>query len=149
MGGVLVIVPCGLSKVWDKNPQAGPTATSLTYTGPPFRLNKQYAERYGDSWVILSAKYGFIPPDFIIPGPYDVTFKRKSTNPVALEVLTEQVPRMGLNGFEVVIGLDGKEYRSVIEHAFGSSGAELRFPFAGLDIMKMMRATKIALSQAE
>lgn len=149
MGGVLVIVPCGLSKVWGKNPQAGPTAASLAYTGPPFRLNKQYAERYGDRWVILSAKYGFIPPDFIIPGPYDVTFKRKSTNPIALEVLTEQVRRMGLNGFEMVIGLGGKEYRSVIEQAFGSSGPELRFPFAGLDIMKMMRATKSALSQAK
>jgi hypothetical protein len=146
MGGVLVIVPCGLSKVWGKNPQAGPTAASLAYTGPPFRLNKQYAERYGDRWVILSAKYGFIPPDFIVPGPYNVTFKRKSTNPVALEVLTEQVRGMGLNGFEVVIGLGGKEYRSVIEQAFTSSGAKLRFPFAGLDIMKMMQATKIALS---
>lgn len=44
MGGVLVIVPCGLSKVWGKNPQAGPTVASLAYTGPPFRLNKQYAE---------------------------------------------------------------------------------------------------------
>lgn len=148
MGGVLVIVPCGLSKVWDKNPQAGPVAASLAYTGPPFRLNKQYAERYGDRWVILSAKYGFIPPDFIIPEPYDVTFKRKSTNPVALAVLTELVRGMGLDGFEVVIGLGGKEYRSVIEQAFRSSGVELRFPFAGLDIMKMMRATKVALSQA-
>lgn len=75
-----------------------------------------------------------------------MTFKRKATNPVALEVLTEQVRSMGLSGFEVVIGLGGKEYRSVIEQAFASSGAELRFPFAGLDIMKMMRVTKMALS---
>jgi hypothetical protein len=139
MGGVLVIVPCGLSKVWDKNPQAGPVAASLAYTGPPFRLNKQYAERYGDRWVILSAKYGFIPPDFIIPGPYDVTFKRKSTNPVTLAVLTEQVRAMGLNDFEVVIGLGGKEYRSMIEQAFCLSGPELRFPFAGLDIIDLLQ----------
>jgi len=149
MGRVLIIVPCGLSKVWDKKPQAGPVAASLAYTGPPFRLNKRYAERYGDRWVILSAKYGFIPPDFIIPGPYDVTFKRKSTNPVALAILTEQVCGMGLNGFEVVIGLGGKEYRSVIEQAFDSSSVELRFPFAGLNIMKMMRAIKLALSRTE
>ncbi|HEX7317065.1 MAG TPA: hypothetical protein VF297_24415 [Pyrinomonadaceae bacterium] len=149
MGGVLVIVPCGLSKVWGKNPQAGPTAASLAYTGPPFRLNKRYAERYGNRWVILSAKYGFIPPDFIIPGPYNVTFNRKSTNPVTLAVLTEQVRGMGLDDFEVVIGLGGKEYRSVIEQTFGSSGVELRFPFAGLNIMKMMRATKVSVSQAE
>jgi hypothetical protein len=149
MGGVLVIVPCGLRKVWDKNPNAGPTAASLAYTGPPFRLNKQYAERYGDGWVILSAKYGFIPPDFVIPGPYDITFKRKSTDPVSVGILTKQVRRMGLDGFEVVIGLGGKEYRSAIEQAFGSSISVLKFPFAGLDIMNMMRATKAAISEVK
>lgn len=146
MAGVLVIVPCGLSKVWDRNPQAGPTIAGLAYTGPPFRLNKRYAERFGDGWVILSAKYGFIHPYFVIPGPYDVTFKRKSTTPVEVAVLIEQVRRMGLDRFEVVVGLGGKEYRSMIEQAFGSSGPVLKFPFAGLDIMRMMRATKAAVS---
>lgn len=64
-------------------------------------------------------------------------------------VLTEQIRRMGLDGFEVVIGLGGKEYRSAIEQAFSSSSSVLKFPFAGLDIMKMMRATKTALSEVK
>jgi hypothetical protein len=35
-----------------------------------FNLKKQDAERFADHWVILSAKYGFIDPDFSIPGSY-------------------------------------------------------------------------------
>lgn len=145
MKRTLVIVPCGLSKIWDRKPQAGPTIASLAYTGPPFRLNKQYAERFGDTWVILSAKYGFIPPSFVLPGPYDVTFKRKSTGPVSVDTLKEQILLMKLDGFEVVIGLGGKEYRSMIEQAFNSTNSILRFPFAGLNILQIMHKTKSAL----
>jgi hypothetical protein len=42
----------------------------------PFRLNHQYAERFGDVWVVLSADYGLIPPDLSIPDLYGVSFKR-------------------------------------------------------------------------
>jgi hypothetical protein len=37
----------------------------------------------------------------------------------------------------------------MIEQAFGSSGPVQMFPFAGLDIMKMMRATRAAVSEVE
>jgi hypothetical protein len=36
----------------------------------------QYAERFGDGWMALSAKYGFIAPDFIIAELFEVPFKR-------------------------------------------------------------------------
>src|SRR4051794_17641224 len=70
----LIIVPCGRSKVWDRSPDLGPTAAQDAYVGGPFKLNRAYAERFGQRWVILSAKYGFIDPAFVIPGPYDTTF---------------------------------------------------------------------------
>jgi hypothetical protein len=141
---VLVIAPCGLSKIWDKNPNAGVTPAKDSYTGSPFKVNRQYAERFGTKWIILSAKYGFILPDFEIPGPYEVTFKRKASNPVSREELRKQVKDQGLDQFPIVIGLGGKEYRLAIADAFQGLSVELNFPFAGLPIGKAMQATKRA-----
>ena len=58
--GTLVIVPCGKSKIWDRDPDAGPTAARAAYVGSPFKVNREYAETFGEAWVILSAKYGFL-----------------------------------------------------------------------------------------
>jgi hypothetical protein len=79
MGEMLVIIPCGQSKVWDDQPERGPVKARDAYTGPPFKVNRDYAEAFASRWVILSAKYGFISPDFLIPGPYNVTFKKHAT----------------------------------------------------------------------
>jgi hypothetical protein len=83
----LVIVPCGRSKVWDREPNRGPAAAADAYTGTPFRLNLQYAERFGDAWVVLSGKYGFIAPNFMITEPYEVSFKYPATSPIAIDRL--------------------------------------------------------------
>jgi hypothetical protein len=141
---LLVIVPCGIAKIWDKYPDAGPTAAAQAYIGPPFVVNRAYAERAGGDWVVLSAKYGFLRPTDIVPGPYNTTFKRKSTNPIAFAALQEQVPRMGLDRYAEVVGLGGKEYREAVAAAFEGTPVSLRFPFAGLPIGKAMGATKRA-----
>jgi hypothetical protein len=141
---LLVIVPCGLLKIWDKYPDAGPTAAAKAYIGPPFVVNRAYAERSGGDWVVLSAKYGFVRPTDIIPGPYNTTFKRKSSNPIGIAALREQIPAMGLDRYTDVIGLGGKEYREAIEAAFHRTLVSLTFPFAGMPIGKAMGATKRA-----
>src|SRR5579862_697289 len=139
---LLVIVPCGRSKIWSKNPDAGPTPAADAYTGAPFTVNRQYAEASGGDWVILSAKYGFLRPTDVIPGPYEVTFKVSSTRPIAVEALRAQVQQMGLDRYARVIGLGGMEYLSTIERAFSGTRVTLGFPFSGLPIGKAMRATK-------
>lgn len=141
----LVIVPCGRSKVWSTDSSFGSVNAADAYTGTPFNLNRQYAERFGDGWVILSAKYGFIPPNFVIPGPYEVTFNRKSTNPIAHEQLRQQVRDQRLHRYSIVVGLGGKAYREAITAAFNDSGVRIVFPFAGLPIGRMLQATKRAL----
>ena len=143
----LVIVPCGRSKIWDKHPTAGPTVAKDGYTGIPFKLNRKYAETFGDTWVILSAKYGFITPDFVLLGPYEVTFKRKSSAPVSTDVLQLQVVDQRLSDFQIIIGLGGKEYCSAIESAFQQTTVEVQFPFAGLPIGKSMQAIKHAIQK--
>ncbi len=140
----LIVVPCGKGKVWDKQPHHGPAPAIEAYTGSMFRLNRQYAELFGDAWVILSAKYGFVAPDFIIPEMYNVTFRLPATNPIAADELRQQAHEQGLDGYSNVIGLGGKSYRTAITQAFAGADVHLQFPFAGLPIGKLMQATKAA-----
>ncbi len=146
MDRTLVIVPCGQGKIWDAEPGRGPTAARDAYTGSPFKVHRAYAERFADRWVILSAKYGFIDPEWPIPENYNVTFKRLSTGPVDGASLQQQVRDLQLDQFPVVIGLGGKEYRQMIDNAFGTA-TQVRFPFAGLPIGKGMQAVKQAIAR--
>jgi hypothetical protein len=139
----LVIVPCGRQKIWATRPGAGPVAARDAYTGPPFRLNRQYAERFGDCWVILSAKYGFIDPLFLVPGPYEVTFKSLATQPISPAVLREQA--RALAHASTIIGLGGQDYRAALQDAFSETGVTLVFPFAGLALGYSLQATKRAI----
>lgn len=145
--GLLVVVPCGHLKVWHREPNSGPAAARNAYIGTPFKFNREYAERFGERWVILSAKYGFVTPDCLIPGPYDVTFKRKSSGQIALETLVRQVIDLGLDGFKTVVSLGGSEYRAVVQRAFSHSPANITAPFMGLPIGRMMRAVKLAIRE--
>jgi hypothetical protein len=52
---------------------------SGAYTSTPVRLNRQYAERFGDTWVVLSAKYGLIAPNFSTSEAYEVSFKCRAS----------------------------------------------------------------------
>ncbi len=146
---ILVVVPCGKAKVWDKQPNRGPVPAWEAYTGPPYVLNRAYAERFGDACVVLSAKYGIVPPEFEIPGPYEVSFKHPSTQPVTVTRLREQIRARDLGRFELVVGLGGKEYRHAVVAAFAPWPVRLAFPFVGLPIGKAMQATKRAVLTGE
>jgi hypothetical protein len=149
MLGTLVVAPCGRQKIWDLNPNQGPTEARDAYTSQLFRRFRAYAEQQGDAWVILSAKYGFIKPEFLIRGTYNVTFNDSSTNPVTDDQLRSQVTRLGLDRFEKIVGLGGARYREVIRQVFGGTGAELSFPFAGLPIGKLLQALDVALKGSQ
>jgi hypothetical protein len=141
----LVVVPCGKGKIWDKQPQHGAASAIEAYTGAMCRLNRQYAERFGDAWIMLSPKYGFIAPDFVIPAAYDISFRLPATNPIGVEELQRQVRALGLESYTDVTALGGSGYRGAITVAFAGTGAKLHAPFAGLPIGKMMQATKAAV----
>jgi hypothetical protein len=138
----LVVVSCGRTKIWDRQPGRGAVPASEAYTGAPFVLNRRYAERFGSDWAILSAKHGFVRLDLSIPGPYEVSFTRPKTNPIGVGRLRKQVRELGLDRFALVVGLGGKAYRAAIEAAFAGTGLRLAFPFAGLQIGKSMQAAK-------
>ena len=115
----LCVVPCGSKKVWDKDPNAGPTKARDVYIGPFAGKCKEYAMKfYPTSWCILSAKYGFLSPDDIVPGPYNVSFNNKRTNPITTEELRIQAIQKGLDRYDQIIVLGGKNYTKITNEIF-------------------------------
>jgi len=142
----LIVVSCGKSKIWNLNSNAGPTRARDAYVGAPFRVNREYAEKFADRWVILSAKYGFIDPEFVIPENYNVTFKRPRTNPVGLDKLREQIKEKGLlNKFDKVVVLGGRNYVDVVRRAFEGFGVEVVAPTLGLPLGKAIAKVRKAI----
>lgn len=131
----LIVVSCGSSKIWKKHPEAGPTWAKDAYQGVYYKLNKEYAEKFGDGWVILSAKYGFIEPDFVIPKEYNVTFNDRKTHTISVEELKKQVDEKTLDEFDEVVVLGGSKYSKLVEMAFESTSVEIKKPlknFSGM-----------------
>jgi len=143
----LVVVPCGKRKIWKKNPDAGPTEAKDAYTGTSFKVNREYAERFADKGVILSAKYGFIEPDFVIPEDYNMTFSDKSSDPISMDSLRDQASR--LDRFDNVVALGGIKYGDKVKIAFQETGIDVLTPTAGLPIGKAMRKVKDAVRQGQ
>jgi hypothetical protein len=141
---VLVVVPCGKRKIWDKHPERGPTKAREAYIGAPFIVNREYAEKFGDEWVILSAKYGFIEPDFIILKNYDVTFDDRSTKPISIEQLKKQVDAKFI-GFHRVTALGSRRYAEIVLKAFEQTKSEINTPSAGLSVGYAMGKVKDAI----
>lgn len=138
----LVIVQCGGKKIWKNHPNLGSVAAKNAYTSPYFQKNKLYAEKVGDQWVVLSAKYGFLDPDDEIED-YNVTFKQKKSNPISTIELREQVKTKELDQFDEVVVLGGKEYLKATHEAFRNTDCTITSAFEGLSMgVRMSRINK-------
>jgi len=117
----LCIVPCGNRKIWNKNPSAGSTKAEYVYIGPFSKKCREYAKKFYPSlWCILSAKYGFLFPNDIVPGPYNVSFNDRKTNPITTKELSAQVMERGLDNYERIVVLGGKNYVEMANEVFSS-----------------------------
>jgi len=115
----ICIVPCGVKKIWDKYPDAGPTPAKDVYIGVFARKCQEYAQAfYPDSYYILSAKYGFLHPLDIIQENYNVTFKESKTNPVMICELVKIAKRKDLYNVDRVIVVAGKDYFHIVKSVF-------------------------------
>lgn len=115
----LCIIPCGKRKIWDKDPFAGPTEAKNVYIGAFAKKCRQYAETfYPSSWRILSAKYGFLSPDNIIPEDYNATFNKRSSGPISAKKLRYQIRKKGLYRYSKIVMLGGKHYREILQKVF-------------------------------
>jgi len=143
----LVVVPCGKRKIWDRYPKAGPTKAKDVYIGAPFKVNREYAEKYGDRWVILSAKYGFIDPDFVVPRNYNVTFRDASTDPIGVIELKEQIKHKTLDTFDKLVVLGGRDYADVVSQAFSDLEVKIKKPVAGHPLGRAMGMVRRAIDE--
>jgi len=119
----------------------------ILYVGAPFKVNRKYAEKFADRRVILSAKYGFIDLDFIIPGNYNVTFKKLKTQPVSVGELRRQIVEKGLNNFSKIVVLGGRDYINVTKSAFKGFKVTIIAPTLRLPIGKTMKKVKKAIQR--
>ncbi len=145
----LCIVPCGQRKVWSVNPNAGPTKAKDVYIGPFAKTCIQYAERfYPENYVILSAKYGFLFPEEIIPEDYNVTFNDPKTKPISVEELKRQAEVKGLMKYDEIVVVAGSKYANIVKKVF--AGKKIRTPLAGLGGMgPMISAMKKAIKEGK
>jgi hypothetical protein len=115
----ICIVPCGSKKIWDKEPETGPTMAKHVYIGSFAGKCREYAEKfYPESWCILSAKYGFLFPEDIVPGPYNVSFNNKKSNPISLDELKSADSTQKLYKYDDIVVLGGKNYTKMVNDIF-------------------------------
>ncbi len=143
--GKLIIVQCGGKKIWNENPLLGPVPAKDAYTSPYFKLNKAYAEKFGDHWLILSAKYGFLEPTQEIEN-YNVTFKKLSSDCISDDKLKNQVRSRNLSQYKVVIVLGGEDYYQKARSAFEKTDCIVKSPLRGMPIGVRMAKIRQALS---
>lgn len=137
MERLLIIIPCGKSKIWKKESYRGLMRAEYAYIGSPFKVNKEFAEKFADHWMILSARYGFIDPDTLIED-YEETFLKPGINTVKIETLIHQIKDKDLLGFRRIIILGGKAYQEITSKAFDYYGLKVEFPTKGMPIGKSM-----------
>jgi hypothetical protein len=118
-------VSCGDDKIWKRRPHAGPTVARDAYTSSKFKKSRVYSERFAPhSWLVLSAKYGFIEPEFTIPENYNVTFS--DPDAISVAALREQVVAKRLARFTTVGVLGSNMYWQRVKRAFEGTGAVCR-----------------------
>lgn len=123
MNRFLVVVSCGKLKIWDRYPNVGPTPARAAYTSPVFKASCEYADHFANHWVILSAKYGFMDPDFVIPEDYNWSFY--DFNAISIAELKVHVATAHLTEFNTVGVLGSDAYWSRIVRAFEGSRVNL------------------------
>lgn len=145
----LCVIPCGAAKIWDKQPTLGPVDAKHVYTGVFAVACQKYANTFFDHWVILSAKYGFLFPEDIIPEDYNVSFVKPSNETISIDQLKEQAESKGLFAYEEITVLGGKHYTERIKAVF-TQGQELLFPLSNCTgIGYMLQKLTRSLEQQE
>lgn len=114
----LLIVPCSKKKIWDRKPMVKGVPAKDAYVSSYFKLCRTLAEITSLPWVIFSAKYGLIRPDFVIPANYDVSFDKNSNKTVDLSLITQQMNLYQVHIFKKVYSFCGNNYNKILCDAF-------------------------------
>ncbi|MBM7598789.1 hypothetical protein JOC34_001146 [Virgibacillus halotolerans] len=141
----LCVIPCGKKKIWDLEAHYPQAPAKEVYLSTFHKLCRQYAEQFTDQWVVLSGKHGFLFPDDMVDGPYDVTFGQRNAKVISIERLKQQVIDKQLDHYDELVILTGKKYKPYINGAFDEM-MKKTFPLADYKgIGYMQKALKQAI----
>lgn len=145
----ICIVPCGKEKIWKKYPDVGPTPAKDVYTGTFAKKCQEYARKfYDEAYLILSAKYGFLSPNDIVPGDYNVTFTKPSTHPITIPELIQIAQDKQLLQFECFVIIAGRIYSEIARQVFFKKIIET--PLAGCrDMFEMIKLMQQAIKEGQ
>jgi len=126
---VLLIIPCSKAKIWDKNPTIKNVKAKDAYISTYFKLCKRIAEITNARWLIFSAKYGLIPPEFVIPNNYDVSFNKNCAETVSFFTIYQQMVKYEVYNFNKIYSFCGKKYNKILENTLKMFKKALIIPF--------------------
>jgi hypothetical protein len=126
----LCIIPCGKKKIWDVNSNVGPTIAKEVYISPFGKACQAYASSFFHTWVILSAKHGFLFPMDTVEKNYDLAFDSKSEEIITANELKEQMVTKQLVDYDEIVVLGGKKHYRVVETLYPRE--KLTYPLQGL-----------------
>lgn len=119
------------------------------YTSTLFKASRRYAERCGDVWYILSARYGLVHPDQVLE-PYNSSLAempraaRTDWSQRVFEALRATV----LSGTrDQVVFLAGRHYRAHLEGLLRAFGYRVAVPMQGLGIGQQIQWLNRQLAQ--
>jgi hypothetical protein len=135
-GKRIVLVSCVKSKSTISMP-----AKDL-YISDLFKKSSAYAKLIGDSWYILSAKYGLLSPDQVIE-PYEKTLNKmgvEERKSWAKNVMSD-LAKIVTPGDEVVF-LAGVKYRKNLIQPLKKMGSKISVPMEGLSFGNQLKWLK-------
>lgn len=124
------IIPCSKEKIWDIEPHHGAVPANKAYRSAFHRYAAAYAHKHCNHTLIFSAKYGLMEPNFIIDGPYDITFSRENDPCIGASALRQQGAQYA-HAVSITV-LCPQSYAVRLEHALFCLPAELHFPLRGI-----------------
>lgn len=104
------------------------------YTSPWFRKAREYVERIGQPWFLLSARHGLLKPDAMIR-PYDQSLEampRAARRRWADRILEQLAAHVGAG--DTVVLLAGQLYREFIEPDLRDREVSVEVPLEGMRI---------------
>ncbi|KAB8138580.1 hypothetical protein F9U64_02900 [Gracilibacillus oryzae] len=126
----LCVLPCGKKKIWDKYPDKGAIRADDAYIGVLRQLTLKYSRKFVPNRVTISAKHGFLLPDDLVRGNYDLTFQRNNPAVISVSELRSQLIDKQLDHYRHIVVLTGKKYRQIMETVFVDADI-IEFPLLG------------------
>ena len=119
-----------------------PASARDLYLSTWFVLARDWIDRDGAAWYILSAKYGLVHPDTVI-SPYDKTLNTMGVNDRRDwgAMVENQMDEMQVEYNEVIV-FAGKRYREHLEDYLRRRFNSVKVPMEGLRIGEQLRWLK-------